>query len=300
MKGGIVLELEIRDSRILSILDANSEIEVVGAGFEFTEGPVWDHNNRTLIFSDMPGNKMRIWTKANGVESYRNPSNMANGNAYDNLGRLVSCEHATSRITRTEKNGEIKVLASHYEGKELNSPNDIIVSKNGVIYFTDPTFGRMEYYGVLRECELEVRGVYMIDTNGQLTLVADDFDQPNGLCFSDDESRIFVNDSMRNHIRVFDIHQGGTLKDGKVWATLESDGDGVPDGMKIDIDNNLYCCGPGGIHILDSDATSLGVIKIREAAANFTWGDSDMKSLFVTASSSLFRLKVKVPGRLAY
>ena len=294
------MELEIRDDRILSVLDTSSEIEVVGSGFEFTEGPVWDHNNDSLIFSDMPGNKMRKWTQSDGVEPYRNPSNMANGNAYDNLGRLVSCEHATSRVTRTEKDGEIKVLASHFEGKELNSPNDIIVSTKGVVYFTDPTFGRMEYYGVLRECELEVRGVYMIDNEGELTLLADDFDQPNGLCFSDDESKLFVNDSMKNHIRVFDINADGALTGGAVWSTLESDGDGVADGMKIDMENNLYCCGPGGIHILDSRAISLGVIKIPEPAANFTWGEADMKSLFVTASSSLFKLRVKIPGRLAY
>ena len=294
------MELEVRDDRILSVLDADSEIEVVGSGFEFTEGPVWDHNNDSLIFSDMPGNKMRKWTQSGGVEPYRDPSNMANGNAYDNLGRLVSCEHATSRVTRTEKDGEIKVLVSHFEGKELNSPNDIIVSTKGGIYFTDPTFGRMEYYGVLRECELEVRGVYMIDNEGELTLLADDFDQPNGLCFSDDESKLFVNDSMRNHIRVFDINADGVLTGGAVWATLELDGDGVPDGMKIDMENNLYCCGPGGIHILDSRAISLGVIKISEPAANFTWGEADMKSLFVTASSSLFKLRVKIPARLAY
>ena len=294
------MKLDIRDNRILTILDANSELEVVGSGFEFTEGPVWDHNDQSLIFSYMPGNKMRKWTQSSGVESYRDPSNMANGNAYDGLGRLVSCEHATSRVTRTEKDGEIKILASHFEGKELNSPNDIIVSEKGAIYFTDPTFGRMEYYGVLRECELEVRGVYMIGNDGQLTLLADDFDQPNGLCFSDDESKLFVNDSMKNHIRVFDINADGTLKGGSVWATLESDGEGVADGMKIDTAGNMYCCGPGGIHILDSNATSLGVIEIPEPAANFTWGESDMKSLFITASSSLFKLRVKIPGRLAY
>ena len=294
------MELEIRDNRILEIFDADSKIEIVGSGFEFTEGPLWDHNDQSLIFSDMPGNKMRKWTQSGGIESYRDPSNMANGNAYDHLGRLVTCEHATSRVTLTEKDGGIKILASHFEGKELNSPNDIIVSKKGVIYFTDPTFGRMEYYGVLRECELEVRGVYMIDNNGQVSLLADDFDQPNGLCFSDDESKLFVNDSMKNHIRVFDINADGTLKGGAVWATLESDGDGVPDGMKIDTGGNMYCCGPGGIHILDSNATSLGVIEIPEPAANFTWGESDMKSLFITASSSLFKLRVKIPGRLAY
>ena len=292
--------LDKRDDRILSILNPDSELAVVGSGFEFTEGPVWDHNNQSLIFSDMPGNKMRKWTEAGGVESYRNPSNMANGNAYDSSGRLVTCEHATSRVTRTENNGEITVLASHYEGKELNSPNDIIVSKKGAIYFTDPTFGRMEYYGVLRECEMEVRGVYMIDDSGNLTLLVEDFDQPNGLCFSDDESKLFVNDSMKSHIRVFDVNSDGTLSGGAVWAILESDGEGVPDGMKIDMDGNMYCCGPGGIHILDSNGTSLGVIGIPEAAANFTWGESDMKSLFITASSSLYKIRVKIPGRLAY
>ena len=188
------MTIEIHDDRFTSIVDQTVSLNVVASNFDFIEGPIWNHIDNHLIFSDMPGNKMRKWTSENGIEIFREPSNMANGNAYDNQGRLVTCEHATSQVTRTEKDGTISILASKYDNKELNSPNDIIVSSNNTIYFTDPSFGRMEYYGVPREPELDYRGVYRIDPDGTLTLLADDFDQPNGLCLSMDESKLFVND----------------------------------------------------------------------------------------------------------
>ena len=173
----------------------------------------------------MPGNIMRRWRPDGSVETWRQPSNMANGNAYDPAGRVVTCEHATSRVTRTEADGSITVLATHYGGKELNSPNDIVVKRDGAIYFTDPSFGRMEYYGRPREQELTFQGVYRLDPeSGALTLLVDDFDQPNGLCFSLDESQLFVNDTMRGHVRVFDVNESGALGNGRVWA----EGDGRP------------------------------------------------------------------------
>ena len=292
--------VEIHDDRFTSIINQTVSFNVVGSNFDFTEGPIWNHIENHLIFSDMPGNKMRKWTAENGVEIFRDPSDMANGNAYDNQGRLVTCEHATSRVTRTEKNETITILASKYNNKELNSPNDIIVSSNNTIYFSDPSFGRMEYYGVPRDPELDFRGVYRIDPDGTLTLLADDFDQPNGLCLSMDESKLFVNDSMRNHIRVFDIASNGSLINGNVWATLNGTEDGVADGMKIDSEQNLYSCGPGGIHVFNSDSTLLGIIKTPEHVANFIWGEKDLKTLFITASTSLYSIPVKVPGFPAF
>ena len=241
---------------------------------------------------------MRKWTAAVGIQIFRQPSNMANGNFYDLQGRLISCEHATSRVTRTEHDGSITVLASHYDGKELNSPNDVIVKSDGSIYFSDPSFGRMEYYGVLREAELDVRGVYRLEPDSRdLTLLVDDFDQPNGLTFSLDERHLFINDTMRAHIRVFDVTADGGLSNGRVWAELTGERDGLADGMKIDSEGNLYTAGPGGVQVFAPDATCLGVIYVPQGVANFTWGDADLCSLFINAGTSLYRTRVNVPGR---
>jgi gluconolactonase len=292
------MSLLVRDPRLHRVVGERVEMETLGTGFAFTEGPVWHAGERHLTFSDMPGNEMRRWSEAKGVVSFRKPSDMANGLAYDGAMRLVICEHATSRVTRMDAAGRIEVLADRYEGKELNSPNDIIVAPDGAIYFTDPTFGRQEYYGVPREVELGFQGVYRIDPrDGGLTLLADDFGQPNGLCLSLDLARLYVNDTERAHIRVFDLGADGTLSGGRVWATLEGEGDGAADGMKIDRDGNLYCCGPGGIHVFAPDAACLGVIPVPEWTANFCWGSDDLQSLLITASTSLYRIRTKVPGR---
>lgn len=295
------MNVEIRDARFRAVVGDDVEFEELGGGFDFTEGPIWHPFQHHLTFSDMPGNHMRRWTPGSGISTFRRPSNMANGNAFDRSGRIVTCEHATSRVSRTEPDGSITVLASHYGEKELNSPNDIIVSQDGAIYFSDPTFGRMAYYGVARETELKFRGVYRIDPDDQsLRLLVDDFDQPNGLCFSRDERRLFINDTMRRHVRVFDVEADGGIGVGRVWAETVGDGNGGPDGMKIDSDENLYTTGPGGIHVFDRQANCLGVIKMAKPTANFTFGDDDLRSLFITASDLLYRIRVKVPGLKAF
>ncbi len=191
-------------------------------------------------------------------------------------------------------------LASHWQGRALNSPNDVIVARDGGIYFSDPTYGRMPYYGVEREPELDFQGVYRIGADGGLELLVDDFAQPNGLCFSRDECRLFVNDTGRMHIRVFAHAADGALTHDRVWAETTGEAPGAPDGMKIDAAENLYCTGPGGIHVFAPDASCLGVILTPEGTANFTWGDADMRSLFITASSSLYRIRVRVPGIPAF
>lgn len=295
------MSVEIRDERFRDVVGDDAPLEQLGTGFTFTEGPVWSPAGGYLIFSDMPGNIMRKWSPSGGIETFRQPSNMANGNFYDPQGRLVTCEHATSRVTRTEPDGDITVLASHFQGKELNSPNDVVAKSDGAVYFTDPSFGRNEFFGVPREQGLSVQGLYRIEPGTErLRLLVSDFVQPNGLSFSVDESQLFVNDTMRGHIRVFDVREDGGLANSGIWAEVTGEGDGVPDGLKVDSAGNVYCTGPGGIHVFAPDATPLGVIHVPDVTSNFTWGGDDLRSLFATASTSLYRTRVKVPGRRVF
>jgi gluconolactonase len=290
--------VEIRDPRFRAVVGSEVAFDKVATGFLFTEGPLWHAREHYLLFSDMPGDHLRKWSEKGGVSTFRKPCHQSNGLAWDAQGRLLACEHASSTLTRTEPDGSITVLASHHEGKELNSPNDLAVHSSGAIYFSDPTYGRNEYYGRPRKPELSFRGVYRVEPKTKkLTLLADDFGQPNGLCFSADERRLFVNDTDRQHIRVFDVKADGTLANSRVWAETKGEGQGAPDGMKIDTEGTVYCCGPGGIHVFDPQGTCLGVINMPEYTANFCFGDDDFRSLFVTASTSLYRLRVKVPGR---
>lgn len=291
------MSVDIRDPRAEDVLDGNAGIERLATGFEFVEGPVWHGPDRYLVFSDIIGDTMHRWTDTDGITVFRQPSNMANGNALDPEGRLVTCEHATSRLVRMEHDGSISVLASHYDGRELNSPNDVIVDDEGVIFFTDPDSGRKAPWGVPRERDLPFCGVYRLGTDGDLTLLVDDFVIPNGLCFSLDGARLFVNDTARRHIRVFELQSDGTMTGGEVWADVGGvEGERPPDGMKIDTQGNLFCTGPGGIHVFADDGTRIGVIEVPENVANFAWGDADLQSLYITASTSLYRTRVKVPG----
>jgi gluconolactonase len=240
---------------------------------------------------------MYRWQEGGGASIFRQPSNMANGNTYDRNGRLLTCEHATSRVVRATIDDQTEVLASHYRGRELNSPNDIVVKRDGMIYFPDPTSGRSERWGVPREPDLPFRGVYRLNPQTkELTLLVDDFSKPNGLCFDLGEQRLFVNDTDRKHIRVFDVQGDGTLANGQLWAELQGEGAGVADGMKIDQTGMLFCCGPGGIHVFAPDATCLGVLLMPERTANVAWGDDDLRSLYITASTSVYRLRVAQPG----
>jgi len=294
------MTVEIHDEQFRQVVGGGIAFEKLAGGFGFTEGPIWHPRERHLTFSDIPGNQMHRWSASAGVASFRKPSNKANGNTYDRAGRMLSCEHATSRVTRTEADGSIAILATHYKGKQLNSPNDVVVKSDGWIYFTDPTYGRTRDFGVERAVELDFRGVYRVRGDGtDLTLLADDFGQPNGLCFTRDEKRLFVNDTERGHVRAFDVKADGLLSGGAVWAEVKSGGKGDPDGMKLDSAGNLYVCDcrdPGRIHVFGPDARFLGAIVTPEMVANFTWGDDDMKSLYVTAATSLYRARTNTPG----
>jgi gluconolactonase len=289
----------IRDPRFASVVGPRIELERIATGCLFTEGPLW-HPAGYLLWSDMPGDHLRRWSETDGVTTFRKPCNKSNGLTWDAEGRLVACEHASSQVTRTEKSGQIVPLATHYQGKQLNSPNDVVRGPDGALYFSDPPYGRAEFYGVPRPQELSFQGVYRVGSDPRSpVLLVDDFDRPNGLCFSLDGRRLFVNDTARQHIRVFDV-KGDGLSGGAVWAETTGEGKGAPDGMKLDSQGNLYCCGPGGIHVFSPEARCLGVIHVPEYTANFAWGDGDLRSLYITASTSVYRLRVATPGRSAF
>jgi gluconolactonase len=291
--------IEVRHPSLYELIRPDAELELLASRFQFTEGPIWHPLERHLTFSDIPGDAMYRWSEEDGVQVFRRPSHKANGNAYDLRGCILTCEHLTSRLSRTNLDGSYEILASHFEGKELNSPNDVVVKSDGTLYFTDPPFGRINArVGELRPLALGFCGVYRLDpATNALSLLVDDFDRPNGLCFSTDEHSLFVNDSAHNHIRSFNLQDDGTLSNGRVWAQLVGEGVGPADGLKIDSEGNVYCTGPGGIHILDATANYLGVLQMPAQTANLCFGDDDLCSLYITASDAIYRLRVCIPGQ---
>ncbi len=291
------MKIDIKEQTFKKIAGADITIEKILTGFCFTEGPVWHPYDKHLTFSDIICNTIYRWNDAAGLTIFRQPSYLANGNTFDRHGRLLTCEHGTSRVSRQNSDGTVEVLASRFEGKELNSPNDIVIKSNGDIYFTDPNYGRGLRAGIPRQQELPVQGVYRLrPETGELTLLTDQFKNPNGLCFSLDEQRLFINDSPTQQIHSFAVQPDGTLADGQLWAVAEKPGIGAVDGMKFDSEGNLYCCGPGGIYLFDTEANWLGHIEMPEQTANLAWGDDDLRTLYITASTSIYRTRVNIPG----
>ncbi len=271
-------------------------LEKLVSGFEFTEGPAWNAALGYLVFSDIPNDMMWRWSSDAGLVRYRQASNKANGNFYDGDHRLITCEHATSRVVRELQDGGLEVLADHFENLELNSPNDVVVDRDGAIYFTDPTYGRQDYVGVPRPVPQPRRGVYRIASSGEVELVSDAFVQPNGLCFSPDGSRLYVNDTERMNISVFSVADGRPSAPGRVFADVSGEGEGGPDGMKVDEFGNVWCTGPGGLHVFDATGQHIGHLPVPEVVGNFAWGGAEMRSLFICASSSLYRIETTVRG----
>lgn len=287
------------DTKFRRIVPENIVFEKLASGFQFIEGPIWFVQGDYLIFSDVFGNEMKKWSPTQGLTTFRSPSSKANGNALDKQGRIVTCEHLNRRVSRTELDGTIVTLASHYEGKKLNSPNDVVIKSDGNIYFTDPPSGiKSEKAGKIRPAELDFCGVYRVTSDGkELTLLVKDFTKPNGLSFSPDESLLYINDTIEKHIRVFEVKEDGTLGRGRLFASLTGEQPGVPDGIKVDSEGNVYCSGPGpGIWVFDSSGDHLGTILPPEKAANFAWGDSDWKSMYLCASTSLYRIRLNIAG----
>ncbi|MEC4819500.1 MAG: SMP-30/gluconolactonase/LRE family protein, partial [Scytonema sp. PMC 1069.18] len=274
-----------------TVLAPNTKLEKVAGGFQFIEGPVWLPQG-FLLFSDIPANSIYKWVPNKKPEVFRRPSGNTNGNTLDREGRLISGEHSNRRVSRTEKDGKIVTLASQYEGKRLNSPNDLVVRSDGSIYFTDPPYGIEK-----KQEELGFYGVYRLTPDGKLTLLVKDFVRPNGIAFSPDEKKLYVNDSEKGHIRVFGVKPDGTLDNGRLFAEQKDPSqDGVPDGMKVDIQGNVYSTGPGGVWVFSPSGKLLGVIEVPEAPANMGWGDRDYKTLYMTAKTSLYRIRLKIPG----
>ena len=300
--------VQVHAPAMRELIDESAEVERLGTGFTFTEGPLW-HPSGYLLFSDMPGDVRRRWDDANGVTEVANPSNKGNGMTWDNDGRLIVCEHVTSSVVRMDPDGRgggREVLASHYDGKELNSPNDVVVKSDGAIYFTDPTYGRMPGFGIEREQDLDFQGVYRIPPGGgDPQLLADDFGQPNGLCFTADETLLYVNDTERTHIRVFDVAEDGTIANSRVLAGGIGTGDievgDLVDGMKLDERGNVWVTGPGGVCVFDPEGQHIGTIEVPEPVGNLNWGGPNWDWLFIPASTSLYRVQCKVSGnRLPY
>lgn len=279
--------------------------EQVASGFEFTEGPVW-HPSGYLMFSDIPASTRYRWTPDGGLTAMWNPSNKANGLTFDKQGRLLVCEHDTSsvvRVTVDEHGAELdrEVLASRYEGLELNSPNDIVARTDGTVYFTDPTYGRMAGIGIERPQELDFQGVYKISPAGELALVASTgYVQPNGLCFSPDEQILYVNDTIRCAVYRYDVSADGSLTSEELL--LDGIGEPVdwtndfpaPDGMKCDELGNIWTTGPEGIWAISPAGEHIGTLKVEEYPANFCWGGADLRSMFITCTTSLTRIPVQV------
>ena len=300
------MTFEVRDPAFHDAVSPDARLSVLAEGFTFTEGPIWHPHERWLLFSDIARSQQWRWSEREGLVLFRRPSNQANGNCFDREGRVVSCEHASSKLVRIEHEGKlVRVLAAHYENRRLNSPNDVVVDEEGRIFFTDPTYGRTRAdLGLVRKQELPFQGVFRYDPDGTLHLLADDFEQPNGLCFTRDGSRLLVNDTARRVIRSFSA-DGET--GGEVWATVEGEGSAVPgsaewnpDGMKSDDSGRIWCNGPGGVHVFSPDARCLGVVQVPEKSTNFCFGGRDLKTLFVTASTRVYTIDTLATGLPAF
>jgi gluconolactonase len=302
------MPVQVNSPAVLDLVDEDAELEQLGTGFTFTEGPLWNPDG-FLLFSDMPGDVRRRWDPENGVTEVANPSNKGNGMTFDLDGKLIVCEHVTSSVVRMDPDGtgaNREVIASHYGDKELNAPNDVVVKSDGAIYFSDPTYGRMPGFGIERDQDLDFQGVYRIPPGGGDTqLLADDFGQPNGLCFSADESLLYVNDTEKAHIRVFDVKPDGSIANSRVLAdgigTASLEIGDLVDGMKLDERGNIWVTGPGGVCVFDSQGEHIGTVQVPEPVGNVNWGGPNWNELFIPATSSVYRIQCKVSGnRLPY
>ncbi|MBV9422009.1 MAG: SMP-30/gluconolactonase/LRE family protein [Solirubrobacterales bacterium] len=299
--------MSVKSEQLAELIDPGADVERVATGFTFTEGPIWNQEGAFLLFSDMPGDVRRRWSERDGVQEVMRPSNKCNGMVYDAAGNLLVCEHVTSTLVREQPDGTRETIASHYQGKELNSPNDVITRSDGTIYFSDPVFGRVPGFGVEREQDLSFQGVYRIPPGGgepELVVAEGEFGQPNGLCFSPDESLMYINDTPRALIRVYDVQPDGALTGGRLFFEGIGNGvieEGVPDGMKCDERGNVWVTGPGGVWVISRQAEHLGVIEVPENVGNIAWGGSDWKTLYMPSSTSLYRVPTKVASaRLPY
>jgi sugar lactone lactonase YvrE len=268
-----------------------AQVEKILSDYQFTEGPIWIPEG-FLLFSDIPANTIYKYEPGLTTEIFLKPSGHSNGLTLDQQGRLLICEHER-RVIRLEKDGTKSILAEHYDGKHLNSPNDIVIKTDGSIYFTDPPFGLPNR---TEGKELDFSGVYRIETDGTITLLDDSIELPNGLAFSPDEKTLYVDDSSSGNVYVFDVTSSGILENKRLFARLAGlDGKGG-DGIKVDVDGNLFVTGPEGISVFSPKGVRYGVIVCPEKPSNLTWGGNDYKTMYITARTSVYRLRVKTGG----
>jgi len=293
---------EVRDARFLSCIFPHESVQQLWTGARWCEGPAWFAAHGTLVWSDIPNNRMLRWDERNNtVGAFRNPSNYANGNTVDRQGRLVSCEHLSRSVTRTEHDGSRTVLADHWQGQRLNSPNDVVVHSDGSVWFSDPDYGILsDYEG--RRCDSEIGAchVYRVDPHsGAVERVADDFDKPNGLAFSPDESLLYIADTGASHraggprhIRKFAV-EGKRLKPLGVFAEC---GNGLFDGFRVDVQGRVWTSAADGVHVYHPDGTLIGKVRIPEIVANVCFGGEKRNRLLVCATSSLYAVYLNTTG----
>jgi len=277
------------------LIPKDAKLEVVAKGFGFTEGPVWDPAG-FLYVSDEEQNKIyKVLLDGTKFEliSLGDPD----GNTYDAQHRLIDCASVLRAIIRISADGKYTVLADRFEGKKFNSPNDVVLGPDGALYFTDPTLDLVAG----EKQELEFQGVFRLDASGRVTLLTKDLSQPNGLAFSPDRKKFYVDDSKQRNIRVYDFQPDGTIGGGRIFGEEPGGkGEGVPDGIKVDRDGNLYVTGPGGVWVWNPQGQHLGTILMPEQPANLAWGDADLRTLYITATTSVYRLKTHAQGFVPY
>jgi len=279
------------------IVSSSQSIDELGTGYGGdqgpAEGPLWWKEGGYLLFSDIHNNRRMKWAPGDGVSVFLEPTNRANGLTRDIQGRLIACEHDSRRVTRQEPDGSITVVANNYQGRRLNRPNDVVVKSDGCIYFTDPG-------APTPGLDLDFSGVYRVTPDlGTLTLLVRDFVVPNGLAFSPDESVLYINDTRRSHIRAFDMQPNGmlALASDRVFVNLQGERPGVTDGMKLDVEGNVYCGGSGGVWVMDPDGKHLGtIVHGQPATTNIAWGGDDWKTLYITTRNTLASIQLKIAG----
>jgi len=297
---------EVLDPRFSALCNGNARLDQIYTGCKWAEGPAWFGGGRYVVWSDIPNNRMMRYDETDGgVSVFRSPSNNSNGNTVDREGRLVTCEHGARRVSRTEHDGTIITIADRFEGKRLNSPNDVVVKSDGSIWFTDPTYGiDADYEGNKADSEIGRSNVYRVDpSTGTVTAVVTDMIKPNGIAFSRDESQLYIADTGRTHgeqhpkhIRVFDV-SGDRVSGGRVFAECTA---GLFDGFRLDVDGRIWSSAGDGVHCYDPDGTLIGKIKVPEVTANCVFGGLKRNRLYICGTTSLYAVYVMTNGTKTY
>jgi gluconolactonase len=286
-------EFEVRDEAgFKKIVPAGAKLERLATGMKFTEGPVWlAESGGCLVFSDIPSDELKKWTAKDGLTVFRKPSFNANGNTVNRAGRLITCEHSGRRVSLLNRKGVLRTLVDRYDGRKFNSPNDVVVKSDGTVWFTDPPYGLPK--GEAKEQEGNY--VYRFEPKTKtITIVVKDFDMPNGLCFSPDETKLYIADSGKpHHLRVFEVKADGTLAGGEVFCQIDK---GVPDGIRCDAQGRIFSSAGDGVHIFAADGKLIGKILVPETPANLCFGGADGQTLFITAQTSLYSIPLLVKG----